>query len=271
MTDPKAQAIARFAGADALKMLSAMDIILSNATDPPRIIELLLAAGRPGATPGARICELGFGTPGWLLDELKRAFPETRLHGLDLSLPFARHAQELHGADVRIIRGDMERLPFRDAAFDVIYTCWTLYFMRDIDAALAEIRRIIARGGRLIAATNAPDHMQEYVDLAAAALRTTAGREQVPDMADTFTADNGRAYFERHFAHVDRVMFDGEMVLRDPEHVLPLWDAYAESPPLTGAERDRVMKEMRNLSNQRIQRDGAVRLRRHGGIFIGTA
>lgn len=47
------------------------------------------------------------------------------------------------------VRGDLASLPFRDAAVDVALAECTLCLARDLEAALAEARRVLAPGGRL--------------------------------------------------------------------------------------------------------------------------
>ena len=53
--------------------------------------------------------------------------------------------------DVCLAQADVLALPFRDAAFDVAFSAFgALPFVRDVGAALAEIRRVIVPGGRFV-------------------------------------------------------------------------------------------------------------------------
>src|SRR5438128_2222469 len=136
MTDPKQQALTKFAAPD----LTPFDVLMRYATDPPLAEKTLLDAIGEGLPARARIAELGPGS-GWLLEDMLAAFPAAELHALDMSAAIATSTREHFAERVAIVRGDIERLPYRDARFDVIATCWTLYFMNDIDAALEEIKR----------------------------------------------------------------------------------------------------------------------------------
>jgi ubiquinone/menaquinone biosynthesis C-methylase UbiE len=49
----------------------------------------------------------------------------------------------------RFLRGDAMRLPFGDASFDVVYGCSILHHL-DPELALAEVRRVLRPGGRLV-------------------------------------------------------------------------------------------------------------------------
>ncbi|MGW7530480.1 methyltransferase domain-containing protein [Streptomyces sp. NPDC054783] len=63
----------------------------------------------------------------------------------------------------RLARGDVafellvqRPLPFPDGAFDDAIACLVLHYLEDWTAPLAELRRVLARGGRLIVAVNHP-------------------------------------------------------------------------------------------------------------------
>lgn len=73
--------------------------------------------------------------------------------GLDLSLPLLRRARAGEGAAPRVA-GDMQALPFRDGAFDVVLNLATSLglFLDDAPAirVLAGVRHVLAPGGRLL-------------------------------------------------------------------------------------------------------------------------
>jgi SAM-dependent methyltransferase len=163
----------------------------------------------------------------------------------------------------------MERLPLQEGALDVVMTCWTLYFMRDIDQALAEIKRCLRPGGRLVAVTDAPDNMAEYWQLAGQALRSALGRE--PDALATrrFDLDTGEPYVRRHFRDVEVRHWRGWLVLPEIAPLLRLWDAWRPDW-LSQPEGDRVRAEFERLGHDWLRRDGEIRISKHGGAFVAT-
>ncbi len=54
------------------------------------------------------------------------------------------------------LRGRAERLPFPADAFDAVVTCLVLEHLADLDAALDEVARVLAPGGRFVLFTNHP-------------------------------------------------------------------------------------------------------------------
>ncbi len=75
-----------------------------------------------------------------------------RVVGLDLSRALLFAARRRVGGP--LVRGDMRRLPFRPAAFDVVVNLFTSfgYFASDAEheAVLAEVARVLRPGGRFV-------------------------------------------------------------------------------------------------------------------------
>jgi SAM-dependent methyltransferase len=261
VTTPRERAREKFAGTP---QWSGFDLLTRCATDPPLAIATIVDAVRV-PVERARVCELGFGS-GWLLQELRSALPDARLCGLDQSASYVQNAGEtLRG--VAIVRGDMEALPFAEASLDVIVTCWTLYFMQDIDAALAGMKRCLRPGGRLVAATVAPDHMLEHEEMSTAAVRA-AGREREPDMGLRFDLDSGSPYMRRHFDEVELRRWEGVLTIADIDSAMQLWSAYSPDglpPDVETAARAHYLR----LAEERL-RDGPISVRRRDGVFVAS-
>jgi SAM-dependent methyltransferase len=263
--DPKTIARERFAAPDWNDR--GLDLVTRCATDPPLVVQGLLDAIDERAPVDGRVAELGFGS-GWLLEELVSQSNDRRIIGLDLSPGFARRCHEMYGDRGNIVIGDMDRLPFPSGTFDVIATCWTLYFMQDIDATLVEIKRCLTPGGRLIAATNAPDHEAECGELVSEAIRIALGREEPDhDVATRFDLKSGAAYVERHFPRVEIRRWNGEMVLADREDIAALWPKW-EPAMLPKDEQVAVREVFLRLACERFERESELRIRRRNGAFI---
>ena len=79
--------------------------------------------------------------------------------GFDASTGMLELARQRLGADADLHLADMERpLPFPDAAFDDVIASLVLHYFEDWTAPLAELRRVLRPGGRLIASVNHPIH-----------------------------------------------------------------------------------------------------------------
>jgi SAM-dependent methyltransferase len=91
--------------------------------------------------------------------------------------------------------GDIQALPFEDGSFDTVVAAWMLYHVQDLDRGLAEIARVLAPGGSLVAVTNSVRHLEELRTIFDTLMR---GYEE------RFNSENGEATLRRHFAGVQR-------------------------------------------------------------------
>ncbi|MGH2829293.1 MAG: class I SAM-dependent methyltransferase [Actinomycetota bacterium] len=105
-----------------------------------------------GAEAGGSVLEVGVGTglhARWLLDNT----PVTHA-GVDLSAPMLEIARErLSGQGARSALGiaDALRLPFDDERFDAAFCVGTLHHLPDAAGGIAELARVVKRGGRVAA------------------------------------------------------------------------------------------------------------------------
>jgi SAM-dependent methyltransferase len=146
-----------------------------------------------------RVLEVG-GGPGELAARIQE---ELRCHVtmLDISARMVELACA-RGVDARV--GDVQALPFEDGSFDCAVAAWMLFHVPDVDRGLAELARVLRRGGRLVAVTNSVEHMRELRELAGA-----AAWERV------FTRESGAELVARHFASVERRDADGWVTIDD--------------------------------------------------------
>lgn len=107
-------------------------------------------AARVPLAPDAVVLDIGCG-PGQLLAALKRREPSIACCGVDPSALMVSAARRRNpAADVRA--GAAEELPFGKASVDVVVSINSIRLWPDIDAALAEIDRVLAPDGRALVA-----------------------------------------------------------------------------------------------------------------------
>jgi trans-aconitate methyltransferase len=97
------------------------------------------------AQPGERILDLGCGD-GQLTVRLAAA--GAQVTGADLS-PEMVAAARARGAQAQV--ANAEALPFADASFDAVFSNAALHWMRDHEAMLAQVFRVLRPGGRFVA------------------------------------------------------------------------------------------------------------------------
>jgi len=61
------------------------------------------------------------------------------------------------------IRGDGQRLPFRDSVFDCVYMTLVIHHIEDKESALREMHRVLKREGNFIIVTNSHSRIKKHV------------------------------------------------------------------------------------------------------------
>jgi len=99
--------------------------------------------------PGERVLEVGCGT-GALLAQIRERYPESRLSGIDPVPEMLAIARRRLPAEIELREGWAERLPYEDGHFDLVVSCNVYHYIRQPLEALAEMRRVLRVGGRLV-------------------------------------------------------------------------------------------------------------------------
>jgi SAM-dependent methyltransferase len=99
--------------------------------------------------PGERVLDVGVG-PGFLAAEMaEEVGANGMVAGIDVSQSMLTLAKERDAAlDLRV--GSAGSIPYPDASFDVAVSTQVLEYVADVPAALAELRRVVRPGGRIL-------------------------------------------------------------------------------------------------------------------------
>ena len=82
--------------------------------------------------------------------------------GLDLSRDMLHMTRKVNSSTfgegrLRMVRGSVSALPFRDGSFDTVFACETTYFWPDLGENLRECRRVLSDKGRMVLVQEAWD------------------------------------------------------------------------------------------------------------------
>jgi SAM-dependent methyltransferase len=105
---------------------------------PPVFLHEVVAA----QPPGARVLDAGCGPGSWPYAERS----DLDITGFDIKFPPGPPAPR---AGLRVFRGDLARLPLRDASFDLTVCHYVLEHVTELEACCDELARVTRPGGTL--------------------------------------------------------------------------------------------------------------------------
>lgn len=152
------------------------------STIDPRIYHVRLILEHLGPMEGGRILDAGCGK-GRFARIVKERHPASRVVALDLALAMLRSAP----AQLDRVGGSLTALPFASGVFDGAYATESLEHAVDIDAAVAELCRVVRPGGRIVVIDKNAEQW---------------GRLKTPDWERWFTRQELERLLKRHCREV---------------------------------------------------------------------
>jgi arsenite methyltransferase len=114
--------------------------------------------------PGGVAADIGFGGGVGLGLLLDRVGDDGLVHGVEVSEDMLRRARSRFAAYVeagrlRLTDGSLTAVPLDDNSVDAAITVNTVYFVPELDAACAELARVLRPGGRVVVGIGDPEAM----------------------------------------------------------------------------------------------------------------
>jgi ubiquinone/menaquinone biosynthesis C-methylase UbiE len=105
-------------------------------------------------SPYAHVLDIGCGG-GANLERLCRMCPNGLVEGLDYSdvsvrLSTERNQEAVDEGRCVVRKGNVDELPYASETFDAVVACETVYFWPNLTEDLAEVRRVLGYGGKLL-------------------------------------------------------------------------------------------------------------------------
>lgn len=195
-------------------------------------------------------------------------FPDSdRFILMDLSIGMLRGGRrEIGDEDSRFnyFSGDAQYLPFGDAQFDRVTANHMLYHVPTIDLAVAECARVLKPDGLFMAATNGATHMVDLYHL----FEEFEPGFRIPDSdRRRFSLQNGQDYLDSEFAEVRMDLYQSDLWVTGGQalvnYAFSMWDVEDDITNQKAAE-------MLAFFNQRIEKDGGIKIRKETGVFLAS-
>lgn len=178
---------------------------------------------------GAVVLELGCGNGALWSDNASRLPRRARITLTDISEGLLEETRlklnkELEtavaGEELSIVfcPCDCHAIPFADAHFDVVIANHLLFYIEDREQVYKEILRVLKPGGRLIASTYGPKHMQEITTLVQEFHPAITLAEK--ELYEVFGLQNGVTELKTYFPKVETHYYEDALLVSDPELLL---------------------------------------------------
>lgn len=99
--------------------------------------------------PTEKLLDIGCGT-GALLQAISIKYPSVDLVGTDISAEMLKVAGNKQMKKCSLVTSNARYLPFRSKSFDVVVSCNAFHYLRNPEACLLEIARVLKPGGRIV-------------------------------------------------------------------------------------------------------------------------
>lgn len=172
-----------------------------------------------------------------------------------------RHAVD--GApQITVTEADAATLPLSDDTFDTVVANHLLHHVADPAAVLAELARVLRPGGTLLAAAHGGRHLAELY-----ALLGNDPAAPARAAAHHFGLDTGSDLLADRYTGVRTVRFADELRVTDAHALVDHLRATLDGARLSR----RRLAGIRSHVTRVIERDGAFRVTKDVGLFVGTA
>ena len=154
---------------------------------------------------------------------------------------------------------DAQSIPFEDVTFDAVIANHMLYHVPDRPGAIAEMKRVLKPGGRLIATTVGENHMKEMNGW----LTRVSGGQLSGMYSLPFTLENGGEQLEEFFGSVSLSRYQDSLEVTEVDPVI----AYIRSGIAASDLQEEELGHVRHGLEMELQEKGRIFISKDSGLF----
>ncbi len=146
-----------------------------------------------------------------------------------------------------------EEIPYNDETFDIIIAQHMIYFVPDIEKALAEIQRVLKPNGVFYVTANSCNSMKELNRLSEN-FAPNSGLDN-NGYSERFDLEHGRGMLEKYFHKVDVEILDGKIIVDNAEPVVSYKASTIQGSSILVGEKK---KEFTKYLEEYIKKNGDI-------------
>jgi ubiquinone/menaquinone biosynthesis C-methylase UbiE len=210
----------------------------------------------------ANVLELGTGSGALWVNIADKIPTNWKVTLSDLSqgmLDAASHNLVVTGRYFKFKQIDVQSIPYKDEVFDIVIANHMLYHVPDRPSALAEIKRVLKKGGYLIATTVGQSHMKEITDW----LRRVDSDQDFSPFILPFTLENGAEQLENFFSEVTISRYEDRLHITEIE---PFISYLRSAIRASEVSEDELAKVKLDLEKD-LKENGRIFISKDSGLF----
>ena len=225
--------------------------------------------------PGARILDVGCGAGKQCFLFFDALQGQAEITGGDVSaelLAKARQENGKYGERITYMELDFnQRFPFENNRFDLLTSCFAIYYAADIPFTIREMQRVLRRGGRLFTTGPMPENKRLFYDII-----QEATQKPIPPMPGSSRYNSQiLASIEAAFPRVDVHIFENPLTFETLEPFLAytraslsedrkLWKDLFDEP----SSFEHVMQQIAAVASRRLSQEGKLVMTKVVGGFV---
>jgi len=226
---------------------------------------------------GTKILDVGCGAGKQCFLFYKALEGEADITGGDVNpelLEKARQENAKIGNRIKFIDLDFNRrFPLEDNQYDLLTSCFAIYYSQDIPFTISEMHRVIKPGGRLFTTGPMPENKRLFYEII-----FDATHKPIPPMpgSSRYSSQIHKAIIAL-FSKVEIQIFENPLIFETVDPFLAytraslsedrkLWKSLFEE----SGGFEHVMQEIKIVANRRIEQDGKLVMTKVVGGFIAT-
>ncbi|MEO8356253.1 MAG: class I SAM-dependent methyltransferase [Chloroflexota bacterium] len=154
---------------------------------------------------------------------------------------------------------DSQSIPYEEETFDVVIANHMLYHVPDRAKAIAEIKRVLKPGGRLIATTVGENHMHEIMDW----FRQIHIDHVWESFVIQFTLENGLDQLKPCFSQISLSRYEDNLHVTEMEPLM----AYILSAIRATELSEEELAKLQNSLKKELQEQGGIFISKDSGLF----
>lgn len=167
------------------------------------------------------------------------------------------------GNDFNCLVFDCEKIPFKDGYFDAVIANHVLFYARDINIALKEIKRVLNARGILYCTTYGKNHMKELDELVKGfdnKIELSANK-----LFDVFGIENGETILSKYFKKVEFKKYDDYLLVDKSKPIIDyILSCHGNQNELIGPR----INDFRHYVNDILKKEKNLKITKDAGLFI---